>query len=350
MGQCLDRSDAASKISQKIDQETRNIKEARSKEIKILLLGPGESGKSTVFKQMKIIQDDGGFSDEELMGFRHVVHANCISQMRVLVQAAAKSRQQFEHQENVKLAQQLIQLPQAGNVWTPEIGLAIKKLWADKGIQNIFHHGENYTLNDTAEYFFSNIDRFLQPEYVPSVNDVLRVRVRSTGIEEAEFAFDKMTFKVVDVGGQRSERRKWIHCFDCVTSVLFCAALSAYDQTLREDGSVNRMEEALNLFEDVAGSSCFKEASIILFLNKTDLFQEKIKKVDLKTCFEHYTGGPDFQRACEFIEARFRERVANGTQIYVHFTCAINTENIEYVINDVRTKVLSNITKQFVFV
>jgi len=302
-----------------------------------------------VFKQMKIIQDNGGFTEEELLGFRHVVHANCISQMRVLVQAAARARQQFEHPENVKLAQQLLQLPQAGNVWTPEIGLAIKKLWADKGIQQIYlNGGQHYTLNDTADYFFSNIDRFLQPDYVPSQDDVLRVRVRSTGIEEAEFVFDKMTFKVVDVGGQRSERRKWIHCFDCVTSVLFCAALSAYDQTLREDSSVNRMEEALNLFEDVANSNCFDSASIILFLNKTDLFQEKIKRVDLRCCFDNYSGGNDFEKACAFIEARFRERVANGNSIYVHFTCAINTENIEFVINDVRTKVLSNITQEFV--
>jgi len=280
---------------------------------------------------------------------RVVVHANCISQMRVLVQAAARARQQFEQQENVKLAQQLLQLPQAGNVWTPEIGVAIKKLWADRGIQNIFQNGgQNYTLNDTADYFFTQIDRFLDPNYVPSVDDVLRVRVRSTGIEEAEFTFDKMVFKVVDVGGQRSERRKWIHCFDCVTSVLFCAALSAYDQTLREDSSVNRMEEALNLFEDVANSNCFDSASMILFLNKTDLFAEKLKKVDLKVCFDNYQGGLDFEKACAFIEARFRERVANGNQIYVHFTCAIDTENIEHVINDVRKKVLSSITEQFV--
>lgn len=54
--------------------------------VHLFILGPGESGKSTIFKQMKIIQDNGGFSRDELMGFKHVVQANCISQMRVLVQ------------------------------------------------------------------------------------------------------------------------------------------------------------------------------------------------------------------------------------------------------------------------
>jgi len=78
------------------------------------------------------------------------------------------------------------------------------------------------------------------------------------------------------------------------------------------------------------------------------LFQEKIKKVDLRVCFENYQGGLDFEKACAFIEARFHERVANGNQIYVHFTCAINTENIEFVINDVQTKVMSNLFQDFV--
>ena len=38
-----------------------------------------------------------------------------------------------------------------------------------------------------------------------------------------------------DVGGQRSERRKWIHCFESVTSIIFCTALSEYDQVLLEE-------------------------------------------------------------------------------------------------------------------
>jgi len=39
---------------------------------------------------------------------------------------------------------------------------------------------------------------------------------------------------MVDVGGQRSERRKWIHCFENVTSIIFLVALSEYDQILFE--------------------------------------------------------------------------------------------------------------------
>ena len=43
------------------------------------------------------------------------------------------------------------------------------------------------------------------------------------------------SFRLFDVGGQRSERKKWIHCFEDVTAIIFCVAMSEYDQVLHED-------------------------------------------------------------------------------------------------------------------
>jgi GTPase SAR1 family protein len=91
-----------------------------------------------------------------------------------------------------------------------------------------------------------------------------------------------------DVGGQRNERRKWIHCFDNVHAVLFVAAISEYDQVLYEDDSQNRMHEALSLFSEICNSRFFAETAMILFLNKRDLFQEKIQTTSLKICFPEY--------------------------------------------------------------
>jgi len=347
---CPGGDDPNRKRSLDIDAALRDFKAQLRKEQKILLLGPGESGKSTVFKQMKIIQDGGGFSNDELMSFKHVVHMNCISQMRVLVQASARQRQPFQNQMNVNYAAQLLQLPAQGNVWSTEIGLMLKALWNDSGVRAMYAMaGSMFQLNDSAGYFFDGLDRFIQPDYCPSVDDVLRVRVRSTGIEEASFSFDKMIFRVMDVGGQRSERRKWIHCFDNVTAVLYCAALSCYDQVLREDRTVNRMVETLELFEDVANSPYFNKTKIILFLNKKDLFAEKLQRgIDLALLFPGYTGGFNYDLACAFIKARFRERFAHPhpDELSIHETCAVDSKNIQYVINEVRKKVLIDITGQ----
>ena len=51
-----------------------------------------------------------------------------------------------------------------------------------------------------------------------------------------------------DVGGQRSERKKWIHCFEGVTAIIFCVALSAYDLVLAEDEEMVRMSPLLECF------------------------------------------------------------------------------------------------------
>jgi guanine nucleotide-binding protein G(t) subunit alpha 3 len=94
--------------------------------------------------------------------------------------------------------------------------------------------------------------------------DVLYARVRTMGIVETEFSPVGETkkrgelYKLFDVGGQRNERRKWIHLFDGVTAVIFCAALSEYDQTLFEDESTNRMIETKELFEWVLKEPTFE--------------------------------------------------------------------------------------------
>lgn len=142
-------------------------------------------------------------------------------------QVALEKDIQFSSDENRNYAQAINSLAHATNAWTPALGKAIKSLWADPAIKTVFTKAASFDLqlNDTAEYFFTNIDRFLVDNYLPTDADILRTRIRSTGIEEATFVFDKMVFRVVDVGGQRSERKKWIHCFDCVKCILFCAAL-----------------------------------------------------------------------------------------------------------------------------
>jgi guanine nucleotide-binding protein subunit alpha len=245
---------------------------------------------------------------------------------------------------------QLVNLPSStgggggGNNWSRDIGEAIKSLWLDNGIRSVFSlAGSHFQLNDSAQYFFESMDRFLDDDYTPSIDDVLRVRVRSTGIEEALFVFDKMTFKAMDVGGQRSERRKWFNCFPDVTAVLFVVALSGFDQVLREESTVNRMTESITLFDNVVNSPVFNDASIILFLNKVDLFAEKLRRgVLLSNLFPNYTGGQDFERALQFVTARFSERVNDARQLYIHRTCAIDTKKIEAVITDVRKTVMLN--------
>lgn len=87
----------------------------------------------------------------------------------------------------------------------------------------------------TVSSFLEDIDRFFAPSYLPTDQDILRTRLRTTGISETIFDLGSLTYRMFDVGGQRSERKKWIHVFDNVNVVLFLAAISGYDQALVED-------------------------------------------------------------------------------------------------------------------
>ncbi len=75
-----------------------------------------------------------------------------------------------------------------------------------------------------------------------------------------------------------------------MTAVLFVTSLSEYDQSLMEDATVKRMDESIRLFDEILNSKWFVESTVILFLNKSDIFAAKLKKRSLKLCFEDYKG------------------------------------------------------------
>jgi guanine nucleotide-binding protein G(i) subunit alpha len=133
------------------------------------------------------------------------------------------------------------------------------------------------------------------------------------------------------------------NCFDGVTAILFVVAMSEYDLMLYEDQTVRRMEESMKLFDEMCNSQIFIQTPLVLFLNKSDLFREKIKHVDLSVCFPEYKGGPDFERACAFTKAKFEalNKQPQTKAIYPHVTCATDTENVQFVFNAVKDTLLT---------
>ncbi|PRD25541.1 UNVERIFIED_CONTAM: Guanine nucleotide-binding protein G [Trichonephila clavipes] len=138
-----------------------------------------------------------------------------------------------------------------------------------------------------------------------------------------------------DIGGQRSERRKWIQCFDDVGALLFVVALSGYDMVLQEDNSVNRLQESLQLFSSICNNRFFINTSMILFLNKLDLFREKIlySGRHLRYYMVDYDG-PDYDVDSGALFAQHKFQAQNkhtGKVIYPHFTTATDTSNVQVV-------------------
>jgi guanine nucleotide-binding protein G(i) subunit alpha len=206
-------------------------------------------------------------------------------------------------------------------------------------------HQTEFYLMDSAEYFFQEAMRIVAPDYLPTEMDVLRARTKTTGIYETRFQMGQLSIHMFDVGGQRSERKKWIHCFENVTSIIFCVALSEYDQVLLEESSQNRMMESLLLFDSVVNSRWFMRTSIILFLNKVDIFKQKLSRSPLGNYFPDYSGGNDVNKAAKYLLWRFNQVNRAHLNLYPHLTQATDTSNIRLVFAAVKETILNNALK-----
>ncbi|KAM7093696.1 guanine nucleotide-binding protein subunit alpha-14 isoform 2-T2 [Molossus nigricans] len=309
----------------------------------------GESGKSTFIKQMRIIHGSG-YSDEDRKGFTKLVYQNIFTAMQAMIRAMDNLRIQYTCEQNKENAQLIreVEVDRVSTLSRDQVH-AIKQLWLDPGIQECYDRRREYQLSDSAKYYLTDIDRIALPSYVPTQQDVLRVRVPTTGIIEYPFDLENIIFRMVDVGGQRSERRKWIHCFESVTSIIFLVALSEYDQVLAECDNENRMEESKALFKTIITYPWFLNSSVILFLNKKDLLEEKIMYSHLISYFPEYTGPKqDVKAARDFILKLYQDQNPDKEKvIYSHFTCATDTENIRFVFAAVKDTILQLNLKEF---
>lgn len=364
------------------DLETETKQEQNDKEFKILLLGLGESGKLTILKQMKVIHQNG-YTQEELIEYKPFVYRNLLE----CAKAIAKCYKDVNYP--VDLNATLRSVPKAVNIaddmrfteldtkddWDdadvhplseadleyileldttssnvdfldPQLAQAIAALWKANLTKNLLvEHRNDFYLMDSAKYFFQNLKRIQQQDYIPNVNDVLRTRKKTSGIFETHFNMGSLKIHMVDVGGQRSERKKWIHCFDNVTIIIFCVSLSEYDQTLLEEKLQNRLEESLVLFDSVVNLRWFARTSIVLFLNKIDVFAEKLQHLPLEKYFPDYTGGNDIKKAAKYVLWRFKQVNRSRLTIYPHVTQATDTTNIKVVFVAMKETILQNSLK-----
>lgn len=294
------------------------------------MLGAGECGKSTILKQMKII-NLGGFGEQEEEEAKNLVFKNTIDSIQSLCAACDDLDIPIDSSLDDSKAKILAVDSSNENV---DLSIAedIHKLWKSEGVQAAKKQEAKFHLLDSAPYFLDRVLDYFKAEYKPSQQDVLRTRLTTTGIIETEFQLEGMSFKMYDVGGQRGERKKWIHCFDDVTAIMFIASLSEYNQVLAEDRNRNRLIESLDLFEGIANLPWFEKASIILFLNKNDLFEEKVVQIDIGDYHAEYDGGLDYDKGLAFIQEEYFDRNENEDKtLYCHVTDATNTQNVEFV-------------------
>jgi len=329
--------------------------QAKRDHLNVLLLGTGACGKSTIMKQMKILYRDGFSKDETAEGVL-LCRSNLLSTIHTLVNWCLTTGHHFDKAETRKELQDHEKIiMEHTDDGPPEIGEIIAKMWEHSvGIKEAFRQltVEGTTLMDSAKYFLDKAEDVFKADFVPTHEDILFTRKVTKGLHLTKFAMDGNKVHMIDVGGQRGERSKWMAAFDHCTAIMFVAAISDYNLRPEEEmeevldagrrssarnskssnKSKTRLDESLDVFEAIANLSFFKEVPIFLFLNKMDLFEEKIARIDMSIYSPGYKGGFDAKAAVKYIKSRFSRRTKNrNAELYIHTTTAINTQSVEFV-------------------
>jgi GTPase SAR1 family protein len=290
-----------------LDKELQISKLKDDLHFKILCLGAGESGKSTVVKQLFFIHKRK-MDDEERSMFVPVLHSNVMQSIGTLI---AQEYEDITYTETEIPLRDAVKQALDEDIQTipTELATKITTLWNGPTLQAIWAKRSDFWHLEATDFYLSNVERFVESDFLPTEEDIVYARKRTTGVITTEFDYGHVHFSVVDVGGQRSERRKWMSCFDDVKAIIFVANLAGYGKVLFEDSKVNRMAESLDLFETTMANSAFATTPIFLFLNKKDLFETMINDQALNKTFPEYEGENSVHDCIEFIAKKYKERL-----------------------------------------
>jgi len=361
MGNCWssEEEQLAKQRSTKINRDLRQDFNKQKNIVKLLLLGTGESGKSTIVKQMKIIHgmegsDKAGLTEEERKAQIDTVRNNVLDSVEALISAAEEFDYPLKDPEAEAAKRKVLDV--LNNIdramqYNQEVGALVALLWNNAAIQKCVTRKNDFQLLDSAPYFLSQANRLAEPSYLPTDEDVLRARTITTGIVTVPFKVKDsggFNFELVDVGGQRTERRKWIHVFEDVTAVMFIISLSDYNQTLYEDETTNRMKESETLFGQMLENVYFRETPFIVFFNKVDLFEEKLKTHSLTIAYPEYTGTQDPKEALNYIKSIvFLSKNKNPKrEIFPFETTATDTGLIKNIVSSIKDIIMQKILRQ----
>lgn len=238
-------------------------------------------------------------------------------------------------------------------------------LWLDPLVREIVRRRRLMSqLGDSAEYFLGCIRRIATRDYEPSDDDVLRARIRTLGVQEYHLLFEVeddsrglgREWVIYDVGGSRTSRAAWLPYFTDVHAILFLAPISAFDERLAEDRRVNRLEDSFILWQSICKSELLKKVILILFMNKCDLLERKLKAgIQVNRYMTSYGNRPnDFASFSSYLKNKFKEVQATNSpdrrHFYGYMTSVIDSEATAKTLASVRDGIIQLHLKDAAFV
>ncbi|KAF8217694.1 guanine nucleotide binding protein, alpha subunit [Mycena galopus ATCC 62051] len=235
---------------------------------------------------------------------------------------------------------------------------AMMALWADPGVREVLRR-RKIRLEEGPGFFLNDLERVTGPKYLPTDDDVLRARLKTVGVAEYTFEMEVSTgretgteWRIVDVGGSRSQRATWVPFFDDVDAIIFLAPIAGFDQVLAEDRTVNRLEDSVLLWKAVCSNKLLAGVDLVLFLNKCDILERKLNAgVKLVRYVRSYADRENsFEAVSQYLRGKFsaihREYSPNPRKFYAFCTSVTDTATTGGIIASVRDMVVRQHLKQ----
>ncbi|KAG5721458.1 Guanine nucleotide-binding protein alpha-4 subunit [Termitomyces sp. T112] len=231
----------------------------------------------------------------------------------------------------------------------------IEELWKDTRVRAVLKR-RGVKMEEMPGFFLDDLGRIADQDYVPTDSDIMRARVRTLGVEEHRFLINRglelgSEVYIIDVGGSRSQRPKWIPYFEDVQTILFLAPLT-FDRALEEDPEINRLEDSLMLWREICRNKILAKATLILFFNKTDVLRRTLEAgVKVKKYVPSYGDlpnevGPVTKYFCDKFRTYHQKLSPVHRPFMYHETSAIDTSSMAALLLGVQETILRTYLKQ----
>ncbi|GAA37642.2 guanine nucleotide-binding protein alpha-15 subunit [Clonorchis sinensis] len=182
-------------------------------------------------------------------------------------------------------------------------------------------------------YFIENVDRIIQEDYVPTLQDILVMREPSKAVREMLTTVGSTSLRIVDLGLQTLNLHRHLHYFESVSAVLFLVSLP---DCLKKPYDLNRtgeLETSVELFETLMCSPHMLKKEFVVFLNKLDLIRENFS-TDSPNHEQEETLATFVESMKERFLALKRKQDAKGSHISINVICALDVDEMREVIRE----------------
>ncbi|KZS97307.1 G-alpha-domain-containing protein [Sistotremastrum niveocremeum HHB9708] len=234
----------------------------------------------------------------------------------------------------------------------------ILDLWHEPAVREVLRR-RKVRLEESPGFFLDDIERVTSLKYLPSEDDVLRARLKTVGVSEYRFEMELSAgkesgseWRIYDVGGTRSQVPAWVPFFENIDAIIFLAPISAFDQTLVEDRTVNRLEDSVLMWKMICQNKMLSKVDLVLFLNKCDILGSKLSSgIRLAKYVRSYgERSNDVDTASKYFRTKFsaiqREYSPIPRRFYGYLTSVTDITTTSGILASVRDMIVREHLKQ----